>query len=367
MARRRKLDVFGLSFLDAMTCGFGAVVLFFMVIQGATDDPIPPQPESSVHQRSEVDLLEEEVLDSHEQWVELRNARQAVERRRVEAQGLSRRLIETLQEIQRELATHEQQSLAKTEHLNQLQTDLRNLEQDTKRLSASLPDEQAPGDRTRAFVGDGDRQYLTGLKVGGERILILVDSSASMLADTLVNVIVRRNLSESKRRRSPKWRQAVATVDWLVTQMPAQSHFQLYRFAETARPMVAGSHGKWLDTGDRKVLEEAVTALRRTAPAGGTNLHQALATIHALKPRPDNVILLVDGLPTQGRKPSKKGTITGKARLKLFGEALEQLPRGIPVNVILFPMEGDPMAASAYWHLALRARGSFLAPAEDWP
>jgi len=35
--------------------------------------------------------------------------------------------------------------------------------------------------------------------------------------------------------------------------------------------------------------------------------------------------------------------------------------------VILAPMEGDPMAASALWQLAVSTRGSFLAPARDWP
>ena len=367
MARRRRLDVFGLSFLDAMTCGFGAVVLFFMVIQGATDDPVSEEQVPSQHRRSEVDRLEEEVLEGQENLVELRNSLRREEQIRAESQGLSRRLIETLEQIQQELAVYQRDTLAKTEHLNRLQTDLKTLEQDTKRLSASLPDEQAPGDRTRAFIGDGDRQYLTGLKVGGERILVLVDSSASMLADTLVNVIVRRNLPESRRRLSPKWRRAVSTADWVATQLPRESHFQMYAFAESVRPLVAGSRGKWLDAGDREVLNEAITALRRTAPAGGTNLHKALAAINGLRPRPDNIILLVDGLPTQGRKAVKKGTVTGKARLKLFEQAVEQLDGKVPVNVILFPMEGDPMAASAYWKLALGTRGSFLAPSEDWP
>jgi hypothetical protein len=39
----------------------------------------------------------------------------------------------------------------------------------------------------------------------------------------------------------------------------------------------------------------------------------------------------------------------------------------VPVNVILLPMEGDPMAPAAYWTLARRTRGSFLSPAKDWP
>ena len=367
MARRRKLDVFGLSFLDAMTCGFGAVVLFFMVIQGATDDP-PAEPSPFPDRRAEVDLLEEEVLVGHENLVELRNSLTESELERVRAQGLSRRLIETLKEIQEELATFEESTLAKKEHVKRLQTDLQTLEQSTKRLSASLPSEETPGDKQRSFVGDGDRQYLTGLKVGGERILILVDASASMLADTVVNVIVRRNLPPERRRLADKWRQAVDTVDWLATQMPRDAHFQLYTFDERARPVIEGSAGKWLDAGDPKVVDKAVAGLRRVAPEKGTNLFHALATIRELRPRPDNVILLVDGLPTQGRKASRKGTISGKKRLDLFEDAVrEHASEYVPINVVLFPMEGDPRAASAYWQLALATRGSFLAPTEDWP
>ena len=51
----------------------------------------------------------------------------------------------------------------------------------------------------------------------------------------------------------------------------------------------------------------------------------------------------------------------------VFEKALGRLPPGVPVNVILLPMEGDPMAPAAYWTLARRTRGSFLSPARDWP
>ena len=50
-----------------------------------------------------------------------------------------------------------------------------------------------------------------------------------------------------------------------------------------------------------------------------------------------------------------------------FNRAVRQLPVGVPVNVILLPMEGDPQAAPAFWVLALRTGGSMLAPAEAWP
>ncbi len=86
-----------------------------------------------------------------------------------------------------------------------------------------------------------------------------------------------------------------------------------------------------------------------------------------LNPRPDNIILLTDGLPTVGNNPRVPPRCPPRQRAKLFNRAVEQLPSGIPVNIILFPMEGDPLAASAFWKLAIGTRGSFMSLSEDWP
>jgi hypothetical protein len=86
-----------------------------------------------------------------------------------------------------------------------------------------------------------------------------------------------------------------------------------------------------------------------------------------MKPRPDNILLLTDGLPTQGKRKSSKNTISGGERLSLFHQATNVLPRSVPVNTILFPMEGDPMAAVSFWKLAFATGGSFLTPTRDWP
>ena len=109
------------------------------------------------------------------------------------------------------------------------------------------------------------------------------------------------------------------------------------------------------------------SALRAVAPRGGTSLYHAFAALRTMNPRPDNLILLTDGLPTQGRTPPRRKTVSGKQRAKLFSQALEQLPSGIPVNVILFPFEGDPLAASGFWKLAMATGGSFMSPSQDWP
>ena len=363
-ARRRSLNVFSLSFLDAMTCGFGAVVLLYMVINAATGlrtDRLTGQ------LKAEADRLDKEVLEGHRNLVEVRNSVREADRQDVIARGLSARLIEAIKELEIELATYDETTLARQEHINKLMADLRALEESNRRLSASIPREDPGGDRVRSFVGDGDRQYLTGLKVGGQRILILVDASASMLGKNLVNIIRRRNLPPERRILSDKWQHALASVDWLTTQIPAASQFQIYAFNERVTPVVADSKGQWLDGGDAKVMDDAVERLREVVPEKGTSLWAAFQSIDTLVPPPDNVILLTDGLPTLGRSAPRGGTITARQRLKLFDQAYEAVPKGMPVNVLLYPIEGDPRAASSFWQLAMATRGSFLSLSEDWP
>jgi hypothetical protein len=363
MARRR-LNVFSLSFLDAMTCGFGAVVLFFMVINASVGLRAGKMTSDL---QAEVDRLELEVLEGYKKLVEIRNSVRDVDDRAVTARGLATRLIEQIAALRVELATYEGETIAQKEHINRLKADLKSLEEAARRYSAAAPSEETPGDRLRAHIGDGDRQYLTGLKVGGERIFILVDASASMLGDTIVNIIRRRNLPDSVKIQADKWQQAVKTVDWVTTQIPRTSKFQIYTFNETAAPVTPGTETRWLDGGDREVLDGAVAALRGVVPDKGTNLQAGLAALKTMRPRPDNLILIVDGLPTQGAKPSRKRKVSGEDRLKLFKSAAEELTRSVPVNVVLLPMEGDPMAASAFWKLAIATGGSYMSPSKDWP
>ena len=77
--------------------------------------------------------------------------------------------------------------------------------------------------------------------------------------------------------------------------------------------------------------------------------------------------VVTDGLPTQGTSPPRGNKVSSSDRVRLYRKALAQLPRNVPINVILAPMEGDPMAASEFWQLAQVSKGSFLSPSKDWP
>jgi len=362
MARRRTSAVtFGLSFLDIMSCGFGAVILLFLIIKHNVSATIPERV-SAPELTSEVMLLEREILEGREGLAELRNTIAEIENRIVIAQGLARRITEDLNDTagQKEaLAAGAQDS-----EIQKLMQDLRRLEEERQRQEAET---LYTGLDTRSFVGDGNRQYLTGLKLGGNRILVLLDASASMLDDTIINIIRRRNMSDDVKRSSPKWQRAVKMVEWLSTRFPVSSKYQIYVFNTSADSVVANTRGQWLDVSNKAQLDQAFQALGRVIPDGGTSLENAFLEISKLSPMPDNIYLLTDGLPTQGRTPPRDSTISGHARLRLFEAAIRQIPANIPVNVILLPMEGDPMAAGALWNLAQITQGSFMTPSEDWP
>ena len=111
-----------------------------------------------------------------------------------------------------------------------------------------------------------------------------------MLSDRLVNVIRRRNLPESEQLRSRKWRQVIATVDWLTSQFQPEDRYQIYMFNNVTEPVIRGTEGVWLTADDGVQLDEAVRVLRRTPPKNGTNMHSAFAVAKSLSPRPDRLI-----------------------------------------------------------------------------
>jgi hypothetical protein len=347
-----------------MCCGFGAVVLLVMLLNG---DMISTRREIVADLRSEVTRIQREINVGKEHLVTLQNSMQQTDEEIVRTEGLSRQVLTNLEQTKLELATMSGKSQAKKKHIEALQSDLLSLDKDSQRIGAEQQSELARGSQVREFIGQNDRQYLTGLRLGGKRTLLLVDASASMLDEKIVNVIVRRNLDDHSKRASPKWKRTIRTVEWLTANLPKNSSLQIYTFNTGTSPLVADLQGQWIAANDHANVNRMLATLKKTIPRGGTSLYNAFSTAAKMKPRPDNILLLTDGLPTQGKKKSSQNTISGGERLSLFHQATGALPRSVPVNTILFPMEGDPMAAVSFWRLAVETSGSFLTPTRDWP
>lgn len=361
---RRAFNVFSLSFLDVMACGLGATILILMIISAqirvkadlANDDL-----------RAEASRIEEEVLDAQKNLLRLRDTSVVRDSRASSAAAEIERLQKLIAEMSVEAEAQDNDSLAKEESVEQLRADVERLKEGNRRLAEAQP-QPGSGERVRSFVGTGNRQYLTGMRMGGQRVLILVDSSASMLGRTYANVVRFRAMPDERKVRAPKWRQTVATVDWLTTQLAPGARFQIYSFNEQAGSTVAGSDGTWLEVQGGGNIERAIAGLRKVVPEKGTSLIRAFEAAKALTPVPDNIFLITDGLPTQGASaPATAEPVRADKRANFMRQAVAGLPRRVPINVILLPMEGDPEAAIRFWQLAMSTRGSFLAPSKDWP
>jgi len=362
MAKRRETNVFSLSFLDIMSCGFGAVILIFVVIQHGS---VATPQESNLQMMAEIKRIEIEVLNETENLVQLKNTVQQRDDEIATTEEAIITIIQQIKALEQQIAAVLENGASNDKSIEELKSDLKQLEQEAASLESSVNEQT--GSDARSFVGDGDRQYLSGVHLGGEHILILLDASASMLDKTIVNIVRRRNMSLEKKLESPKWQRALKTVDWVVANIPRSANVQLFGFNETAWPAVAGSEGSWIRTEDRADVEVALEQLRQVEPKGGTSLHQAFELARNLVPQPDSIFLIVDSLPTIGAQPSDARIVSSRDRVRLFGDALNSLPQNVPVTVILFPMEGDPIAAPSYWRLAQITGGAFLSPPEDWP
>ena len=196
MAKKRRNIAFSLSFLDIMACGFGAVTLLFLILRhNANEIPIPDERLSS-----EISLLQQDIQQAEQDQVKALNSLEDIELRLVKTQGLSKRVIT-------EIAEKEKSIQEDPNNIDILRRKVKQLEEET----AQIEDIEF-GDKVREFVGDGNRQYLTGLTLGGERVLILIDGSASMLADTVVNALRRRNMDDVQKQKSAKWQWSLRTL-----------------------------------------------------------------------------------------------------------------------------------------------------------
>jgi hypothetical protein len=365
MPKRRTVEVFSLSFLDCICCGFGAVILFYTIISAQSG---LTRIRDNSDLTAEVNRLDEQVLDGTKNLVELRNALEKTQTETASAASRYNKLLNEMEAKREQSSVYDATSLAQRQHIEKLKSDIKALEEGTKRLEGGSLDRAPPGQQVTAFrQTGGERRYVTGIRMHGKRVLILVDRSASMLHDDLVNVILLRNSNDIAKRGAAKWRRALDTTSWLVTQLPPNSQFQIYGFNTKTAPVLASSGGKWQDSNDPAQRARNIAALSALVPQEGTSLANAFMATKEMTPRPDQIILITDGLPTQGKSAGLRRYIDANSRARLFDEAVGQLPDGVPVDVVLLPMKGDLPAAHRFWGLARLTGGIVMFPSKDWP
>ncbi|MDE0780694.1 MAG: VWA domain-containing protein [Alphaproteobacteria bacterium] len=223
----------------------------------------------------------------------------------------------------------------------------------------------------------GEENYLIGLKVEGKRIGILIDSSASMMDEKLVDIIRQKNMRASARAQAPKWRRTRRVANWLLARVPSDSLVGMVSFNETARKLgnVSEVSGK-----DAAGLGHIAADLNEIIPGGPTNLAAGLKAIKAFNPT--DIYVVTDGLPTAGDSGYRSlnpfsgcsalwggaTSISGECRARLFRHTIDNSGlMKVRTNVILLPLEGDPEAAVFFWRWSALTGGLTISPAGTWP
>src|SRR5262245_37105089 len=93
MKRRRSVEVFSLSFLDCICCGFGVVILFYTIISAQS---ALQRRDDTANLRAEVNRLEEEVLVGTRNLVILRNTLDKTKSETASAAAKSTRMLADL-------------------------------------------------------------------------------------------------------------------------------------------------------------------------------------------------------------------------------------------------------------------------------
>lgn len=347
MAVKRKTESTTLAFLDIISCGLGAVILVFLIIKHNVDigseqtEDLQSQLASLIEQTED---LSEEIEELKQQNSDTEQAGKSMEDQLVDAKG--------------ELASLSQQNASKKEQ-NKID------EGKVEEIKVAAPVDQIE------LKGVGQANYIIGMKVEGQRIAILIDHSTSMTYPTLEQAILAKFDTQAQRRNAPKWQRTLRVAKWLMARIPTQSQFSFIGYNDKAGMLSPGT--SWSSAANQGDLGTTVQNISVIAPSGGTNLEVGMRMALSMSPKPTNIYIVTDGLPTQGDAYcAKKQSITPKCRENLLSNISSYLkktfPRGeVPINVVLLPMTGDPNAQALYWGWANTTKGMVLSPSEKWP
>ncbi|CCQ11601.1 Secreted protein, containing von Willebrand factor (VWF) type A domain [Pseudoalteromonas luteoviolacea B = ATCC 29581] len=345
--KRKQVDGFSMSFLDVMACGLGAVILIFILVdfdggQGSTPEEQRLNDALNLKKQQIIDLQAQKITIEDEIKAQTQAQQQALDTQNQQS------------EVQARLYS---EMTAKLAQIAELEQQLNTLKQ-TPNPNASL-----------SIVGDQAPQYLTGMKVEGRNIAILVDKSASMMDDTLVGVLRALSFNDANRKNTAKWQRTLKVANWVMANVPVGAKVSLITFSDSANLLGQSTHHNTSD------FHQLAQSLQKTTPDGGTNLQLGLQVALANDPSLSDVYLITDGLPTLGEGLSlackgvlkSKKSISSDCRQQLLLATIGKVNKALRVNVILLPIDGDPYAASMYWGWTQVTGGRFLAPSADWP
>jgi multidrug efflux pump subunit AcrA (membrane-fusion protein) len=179
--RRREMEGIGLSFLDAIFCGFGAILLLFVIARGAEPQLVVRDAETL---RAELRVLEEERAELDARINDMQAELDARQSEIASAERLVARYRDELTTIQGRHRAASDTASVQNRIRDQLALAQQQLSEEMKRLQAQR--REAPPER---LVG--------GIPVDSEYIIFIIDTSGSM--QSLAWPLMRRKVEETLR------------------------------------------------------------------------------------------------------------------------------------------------------------------------
>ena len=177
--RRREFETMGLSFLDAICCGFGAVLLLFVIARSAQPQVVEHDAET---QRAELRILQEERIELEARMKTLRAELDARRAELSKAERLVASYRDELTTVEGRYRAARDTAAVQNRIRDRLALAQQELTEEMKRLLAQR--RAAPAER---FVG--------GIPVDSEYIIFIIDTSGSM--QTLAWTLMRRKVEET--------------------------------------------------------------------------------------------------------------------------------------------------------------------------
>jgi hypothetical protein len=340
MIKRRALVSSSLAFIDVMACGLGAVLMLFILVD--FDEVVTVKAPQDVDNTDNTDYYRiqgennslELEIDSIQQ--EITNIKER----------LSERIVDAAK-AKAELSVY-------------------------TRAVATIPETKLEESQPAPKNGD-----LIGLKIEGAKILILLDSSASMSDELLIRVLT--GVADSSRKRlnnGAKWQQAKKIVKWIIDNAPQTSGFKILTYSDTPNLLNNSWSNKQTLSTNLPVLLSAVK------PFGPTNLESALDYVNDNIGDYSSIYVITDGLPTKASGSSRLlnigscgvnirmtvSQVSGTCREAIFQKATRTLKGDKKkIDVLLLPFEGDPRAAPLYYKWAKENNGMLFTPNRSWP
>lgn len=349
----RRAEGSNLAFLDIMSCGLGAVILVFM-------------------------LVKQNVAEAPAEIDNLRNDISSLELARDEAQLQLDALRESLKRENIDISSMRQNLAAKRADLSTKSNDIESAANTLEELKKNITNIKVPKKQDQVESEQvNEEEYLLGLKVEGNKIAILVDVSASMTNEKLIDIIRIKNGSDKDKVSAAKWQRTKRVVEWLLARLPKSSDFIVIAYNSDAKQL--GGSG-WMQASQKNNINSVINASNTLVPEGPTNLQKGLDKVKRFSPT--NLYVITDGLPTKGESSftslnpfsdcssltGRGKTISGECRKRLFIQTIKESgSMSAKVNVVLLPLEGDPEATFHYWLWADSQQGIVISPASNWP